>query len=310
MKIMVTGGAGFIGSNIVDAYIRAGHQVVVVDNLASGRFSNLNPEVKFYQMDIRSDQLGKVFEQERPEVVNHLAAQMDVRRSVADPLYDADVNVRGAVNILEFARKFNVQQVIYSSSGGTVYGEPEYFPCDENHPIRPICQYGATKYMMEMYLYMYRFMYGLNYTVFRYPNVYGPRQDPKGEAGVVAIFTGQMVRGEQVVIHGDGQQERDFVFVQDVAAANVLALGHREGGQVYNLGAGEPTSVNQIFAALQLVTGYDKAPQYGPARLGETRKIYLDATKARLELGWQPAVDLVTGMQMTVDYYKSMELAL
>lgn len=310
MKIMVTGGAGFIGSNIVDAYIRAGHQVVVVDNLASGRFSNLNPEVKFYQMDIRSDQLGKVFEQERPEVVNHLAAQMDVRRSVADPLYDADVNVRGAVNILEFARKFNVQQVIYSSSGGTVYGEPEYFPCDENHPIRPICQYGATKYMMEMYLYMYRFMYGLNYTVFRYPNVYGPRQDPKGEAGVVAIFTGQMVRGEQVVIHGDGQQERDFVFVQDVAAANVLALGHREGGQVYNLGAGEPTSVNQIFAALQQVTGYDKAPQYGPARLGETRKIYLDATKARLELGWQPAVDLVTGMQMTVDYYKSMELAL
>lgn len=310
MKIMVTGGAGFIGSNIVDAYIRAGHQVVVVDNLASGRFSNLNPEVKFYQMDIRSDQLGKVFDQERPEVVNHLAAQMDVRRSVADPLYDADVNVKGAVNILEFARKFNVQQVIYSSSGGTVYGEPEYFPCDESHPIRPICQYGATKYMMEMYLYMYRFMYGLNYTVFRYPNVYGPRQDPKGEAGVVAIFTGQMVRGEQVVIHGDGQQERDFVFVQDVAAANVLALGYREGGQVYNLGAGEPTSVNQIFAALQQVTGYDKAPQYGPARLGETRKIYLDATKARLELGWQPAVDLVTGMQMTVDYYKSMELAL
>jgi UDP-glucose 4-epimerase len=310
MKIMVTGGAGFIGSNIVDGYVRQGHQVVVVDNLATGRVSNLNPNVKFYQMDIRSEQLAKVFEQEQPEVVNHHAAQMDVRRSVADPLYDADVNVKGAVNVLENARKFNVQQVIYSSSGGTVYGEPEYFPCDENHPIRPICQYGGTKYMMELYLYMYRHMYGLNYTIFRYPNVYGPRQDPKGEAGVVAIFTGQMVRGEQVIIHGDGEQERDFVFVEDVAAANVLALGNRAGGHVYNLGAGEPTSVNQIFQALQQVTGYDRAPQYDPARLGETRKIYLDANKARRELGWSPATDLITGMRRTVDYYKETELVL
>lgn len=308
MKIMVTGGAGFIGSNIVDAYLQNGHDVVVVDNLATGRFSNLNPAVRFYQLDIRSPNLNQVFEKECPEVVNHHAAQMDVRRSVADPLYDADVNVKGSLNVLECARKNNAQQFIYSSSGGTVYGEPEYIPCDENHPIRPICPYGGTKYMMEMYLYMYRSMYGLNYTIFRYPNVYGPRQDPKGEAGVVAIFTGQMVRGEQVVIYGDGEQERDFVYVQDIAAANVLALGYRDEGQTYNLGAGGPTSVNQIFNELRDATGYTREPVYGPARLGETRRIYLDAAKARRELGWKPAIDLQTGMQLTVDYFKTMEL--
>lgn len=309
MKIIVTGGAGFIGSNIVDAYLQNGHEVVVVDNLVTGRFSNLNPAVRFYQLDIRSPNLNQVFEKECPDVVNHHAAQMDVRRSVADPLYDADVNVKGSLNVLECARKNNVQQFIYSSSGGTVYGEPEYIPCDENHPIRPICPYGGTKYMMEMYLYMYRSMYNLNYTVFRYPNVYGPRQDPKSEAGVVAIFTGQMVRGEQVIIYGDGQQERDFVYVQDIAAANVLALGNREDGQVYNLGAGGPTSVNQIFNELKNATGYSKEPVHGPARLGETRRIYLDASKARRELGWKPAIDLQTGMQLTVNYFKTMELA-
>ena len=309
MKIMVTGGAGFIGSNIVDAYVQAGHQVVVVDNLATGRFSNLNPEVTFYQIDIRSANLAQVFEKEQPEVVNHHAAQMDVRRSVADPLYDADINVKGAVNVLENARKFGVKQVIYSSSGGTVYGEPEYYPCDEKHPIHPICQYGGTKYMMEMYLYMYRYMYGINYTIFRYPNVYGPRQDPKGEAGVVAIFTGQMVAGDQVVIYGDGGQERDFVFVKDVAAANVLALGQPSGGYIYNLGAGEPTSVNQIFDVLKQVTGYNREPVYGPARLGETRRIYLDASKARIELGWKPATSLYEGMRQTVEYYKTTEMA-
>jgi UDP-glucose 4-epimerase len=308
MKIMVTGGAGFIGSNVVDAYVREGHQVLVVDNLATGRFSNLNPDVTFYQIDIRSANLAEIFEKEKPDVVNHHAAQMDVRRSVADPLYDADVNVKGALNVLECARKNQVKQVIYSSSGGTVYGEPEYFPCDENHPIRPICQYGGTKYMMEIYLYMYRVMYGLNYTIFRYPNVYGPRQDPKGEAGVVAIFTGQMVAGDPVVIYGDGEQERDFVFVKDVAAANVLALGNQDGGYVYNLGAGEPTSVNQIFAALKQVTGYQLDPVYGPARLGETRRIYLDASKARSQLGWKPATSLIDGMAQTVEYYKTMEM--
>ena len=310
MKILVTGGAGFIGSTVVDAYVQHGHQVVVVDNLVTGRFSNLNPAVTFYQLDIRSSNLPQIFEKERPEVVNHHAAQMDVRRSVSDPLYDADVNVKGSLNLLECARKYDVKQIIYSSSGGTVYGEPEYLPCDENHPIRPICPYGGTKYMMELYLYIYREMYGLNYVIFRYPNVYGPRQDPKGEAGVVAIFTGQMSRGEQVVIHGDGEQERDFVYVEDCARANVLALANRKGGHVYNLGAGEPTSINQIFATLKTITHYQKEPVYGPARLGETRRIYLDAAKAELELGWKPAVKLYEGMEKSVSYYKTMELSI
>ncbi len=310
MKILVTGGAGFIGSTTVDAYIQQGHQVVVVDNLVTGRFSNLNPEVSFYQLDIRSSNLAQIFEKERPDVVNHHAAQMDVRRSVSDPLYDADVNLKGSLNLLEFVRKYDCSQVIYSSSGGTVYGEPEYLPCDESHPIHPICPYGGTKYMMELYLYIYREMYGINYVVFRYPNVFGPRQDPKGEAGVVAIFTGQMIRGEQVVIHGDGEQERDFVYVEDCARANVLALGKTNGGYVYNLGAGEPTSVNQVFSTLKEITDYPHDPVFGPPRLGETRKIYLSAEKAQRELGWKPSVSLKEGLEKTVDYFKAMEMVI
>ena len=310
MKILVTGGAGFIGSTIVDAYIQHGHQVVVVDNLVTGRFSNLNPEVSFYQLDIRSSNLAQIFEKERPDVVNHHAAQMDVRRSVSDPLYDADVNVKGSLNLLECVRKYDVSQVIYSSSGGTVYGEPEYLPCDESHPIHPICPYGGTKYMMEMYLYIYREMYGINYVVFRYPNVFGPRQDPKGEAGVVAIFAGHMIRGEQVIIHGDGEQARDFVYVEDCARANVLALEKTDGGYVYNLGAGEPTSVNQVFSALKEITSYPHDPVFGPARLGETRKIYLSAEKAKRELNWMPAVSLKEGLEKTVEYFKAMELVI
>ncbi len=308
MKILVTGGAGFIGSNVVDLLIKEGHKVVIVDNLVTGRYVNLNPEATFYQIDIRSSNLSQIFEKEQPEVVNHHAAQMDVRRSVADPLYDADVNVKGSLNILECARKYGVRQIIYASSGGTVYGEPQYLPCDENHPIQPICQYGATKYMTEMYLYMYRYMYGLDYVIFRYPNVYGPRQDPKGEAGVIAIFTGLMSRNEPVTIHGDGLQERDFVYVQDVAEANHLALSLTSGGYVYNLGTGKPINVIQIFEALKEITGYSREAIFGPARLGETRRIYLDSTRFQEETGWRPQTSLANGLRKTVEYFKQTEL--
>ncbi|MEW6179850.1 MAG: NAD-dependent epimerase/dehydratase family protein [Chloroflexota bacterium] len=308
MKILVTGGAGFIGSNVVDLLIKEGHKVVIVDNLVTGRYINLNPEATFYQIDIRSSNLSQIFEKEQPEVVNHHAAQMDVRRSVADPLYDADVNVKGSLNILECARKYGVRQIIYASSGGTVYGEPQYLPCDENHPIQPICQYGATKYMTEMYLYMYRYMYGLDYVIFRYPNVYGPRQDPKGEAGVIAIFTGLMSRNEPVTIHGDGLQERDFVYVQDVAEANHLALSLTSGGYVYNLGTGKPINVIQIFEALKEITGYSREAIFGPARLGETRRIYLDSTRFQEETGWRPQTSLANGLRKTVEYFKQTEL--
>ncbi|MEW6502887.1 MAG: NAD-dependent epimerase/dehydratase family protein [Chloroflexota bacterium] len=308
MKILVTGGAGFIGSNVVDLLIQEGHDVVVVDNLVTGKYANINPAATFYQIDIRSSNLAQIFEKERPDVVNHHAAQMDVRRSVADPLYDADVNVKGSLNVLECARKYEVKQFIYASSGGTVYGEPKYLPCDEEHPIQPICQYGGTKFMTELYLYMYRVMYGLDYVVFRYPNVYGPRQDPKGEAGVVAIFTGQMSRGETVVIHGDGLQERDFVYVDDVAEANRIALSLSSGGYVFNLGTGKPTNVIQIFEGLSEILQYSKKAQFGPARLGETRRIYLDSKKFQSETGWKPKTSLMQGLRKTVEFFRQTEL--
>lgn len=300
MKILVTGGAGFIGSHVVDAYLAAGHEVVVVDDLSTGRASNLNPMATFYQLDIRSPELEQVFHRERPQVVNHHAAQMDVRRSVLEPIFDADVNIGGSLNLLECARRFGVERFIYISTGGAVYGEPEYLPCDEEHPINPICQYGASKHSVEHYLYMYRENYGLEYTVLRYPNVYGPRQDPHGEAGVVAIFAGQMLAGEEVTINGDGEQERDFVYVADCARANLLALESANGSGIYNLGSGRGTTVNQIFDQLEAITGYARPARYGPAQLGETRRIYLSAARAQQDLGWSATTGLKEGLEQTV----------
>jgi UDP-glucose 4-epimerase len=308
VKILVTGGAGFIGSNVVDTYLAAGHQVAVVDDLSTGRRANLNPEATFYQVDIRSSELAEVFEAVRPEAINHHAAQMDVRRSVAEPLFDADVNVLGSINLLELARRYGVKRFIYISTGGAVYGEPVYLPCDEDHPVNPICPYGASKHTVEHYLYMYREMYGLEYAVLRYPNVYGPRQDPHGEAGVVAIFTGQMLNGEQVVINGDGEQERDFVYVEDCAKANLLALETEHANTVYNLGFGHGTTVNQIFSTLKPITGYPLDAVHGPAKLGETRRIFLDAGKAERLLGWRASVDLEAGLQKTVEYFRTAEV--
>lgn len=311
MKVLVTGGAGFIGSNVVDLFISRGFDVVIVDDLSTGRVSNLNPAARFYQMDIRSPRLAEVFEAERPDYVDHHAAQMNVRRSIKEPLFDADVNIVGSLNLIECAKKYDVKRFLYISTGGAVYGEPVYLPCDENHPINPICQYGASKHTVEHYLFMYNVNYGLPYTVLRYPNVYGPRQDPRGEAGVVAIFTGQMLNGEQVVINGDGEQERDFVYVGDCAEANFLGLTHMEGRSgIYNIGSGKPNNVNEIFAALKEVIGYPNEAIYAPAILGETRKIFLDASKARQELGWAPTVSLKEGLAKTVEYHRSVERAL
>ena len=304
MKILVTGGAGFIGSHVVDAYVDAGHDVVVVDDLSTGRASNLNPAVTLYQMDIRSSELEEVFERERLHVVNHHAAQMDVRRSVREPIFDADVNIGGSLNLLECARRFDLERFIYISTGGAVYGEPEYLPCDEDHPINPICQYGASKHTVEHYLFMYRENYGLEYTVLRYPNVYGPRQDPRGEAGVVAIFAGQMLAGKEVVINGDGKQERDFVYVADCARANRLALDSGNGSGIYNLGSGRGTIVNEIFEGLKSIIDYPNPAKYGPAKLGETRRIYLSAERAGRDLGWTPIIELEEGLRKTLHSVK------
>ena len=307
MKILVTGGAGFIGSHVVNVFIENGHEVVVVDDLSTGRRSNLNTAATFYKVDIRSPQLAEIFEKEQPQVIDHHAAQMDVRRSVEDPLFDADVNVLGSIKLIELARKHNVQRFIYISTGGAVYGEPEYLPCDEAHPINPICPYGASKHTVEHYLYMYQELYDLNYVILRYPNVYGPRQDPHGEAGVVAIFAGQMLGGDQIVINGDGEQERDFVYVGDCARANLLALTTENSNTIFNLGYGKGTTINEIYTNLKNITGYELSAKHGPAKVGETRRIFLEASKAEKKLDWKPTVGLEAGLSETVEYFRQTE---
>jgi UDP-glucose 4-epimerase len=307
MKILVTGGAGFIGSHVVELLIGAGHDVAIVDDLSTGRRSNLNPKARFYQVDIRSPEMRAVFEQERPEVVDHHAAQMDVRKSVEDPLFDADVNINGSIKLAQLAMEFGTRKFIHISSGGAVYGEPVYLPCDEDHPVRPLCPYGASKYTFEMYLFMFKELYGLDYSVIRYPNVYGPRQDPNGEAGVVAIFIGQMLAGKPVTINGTGDQVRDFVYVGDCAKANLSTL-EKGSGRVYNLGYGIGTTVNQIFDGLKDITGYPQEAHHGPAKVGETFQIYLDASRAKADLGWEPSVDLQEGLRRTVEYFKQAEV--
>ena len=309
-KVLVTGGAGFIGSHVVDLFVSKGYEVVIVDDLSTGRVSNLNPAAKFYKIDIRDPKLRDIFDAERPDYISHHAAQMDVRRSVAQPLFDADVNILGSINVIECAKEFGIKHFVYISSGGAAYGEPERVPCMETDPINPICQYGASKHTVEHYLYMYHVNYGMNYTVLRYPNVFGPRQDPRGEAGVVAIFTGKMLLGERVLINGDGEQTRDYVFVGDCARANYLAVTIDHAPGIYNIGWGLPTSVNQIFTGLAAITEYNQPAQHGPAKLGETRHIYLDASKARKDLGWAPTSTLEEGLRETVEYFRTSEKAM
>jgi UDP-glucose 4-epimerase len=300
MKILVTGGAGFIGSHVVDAYIAAGHTVTVVDNLSSGSRSNINADARLIVADIRHPSLLDVFASERPEIVSHLAAQISVRVSITDPLHDANVNVLGTINVLEAARRAGVRKIIYSSSGGAAYGEPHYVPCDEDHPIEPLSPYGVTKYAAEHYLALYRRLYGYDTTVLRYPNVYGPRQDPYGEGGVVAIFTAQMLRNEPVTIYGTGDQERDFVMVADIAAANLAALD-RGGGEIVNLGSGKGTSVGEVYRLLAAILNYGQSPLYRPARAGEVFKISLTNERASRLLGWKPMIALPDGLRMTAE---------
>ena len=302
-KILVTGGAGFIGSHVVDTYINAGHDVVVVDNLATGKRKNVNPAAAFYEVDIRDEKLAEVFARERPDVVNHHAAQASVPLSVARPGYDAEVNILGALNLLEQARQHSVQRVIYASTGGAVYGEPQYLPCDEAHPVRPLSPYGASKHTVEHYLQLYQQLYGLGYTILRYANVYGPRQDPYGEAGVISIFTNRMLAGEPAVVYGDGLQERDFVYVGDCARANLAALERAKDG-IFNIGAGVGTTINDLFDRLAAITDYALPRQHGPERLGDIYRSFLNAELAARELGWQPHFTLENGLRETVNSFR------
>jgi UDP-glucose 4-epimerase len=305
VNILVTGGAGFIGSHIVDAFVEAGHAVTVIDDLSTGHRSNVNPGARFLEMDIRSPDLDRLFVDSRFEVVSHQAARADVRGSMRDPLLYADVNIGGGINLLEAARRHGVRKVVYSSTGGCVYGDLQYWPADERHPIRPRDPYGASKAGFELYLPVYEMNYGLAYTTLRYPNVYGPRQDPFGEAGVVAIFVGQMLQGRTPVINGDGEQSRDYVFVADVVRANLLALEHGDN-DAFNLGSGRGTTVNEIFRQLQALTGYSGAAQHGPPKLGEVRRNDLSADKIARALGWTAEVGLTSGLRKTVEYFRPL----
>lgn len=307
MKILVTGGAGFIGSNIVDALIEKGHDVVVVDNLYMGRLKNLNPAAKFYLLNLQAPEIAKMFELEKFDVVYHEAAQMDVRRSVENPVFDASVNVLGTLNILQNAVKTGVKKVIFASTGGAVYGEQDYFPADEEHPTRPVSPYGITKLTVEKYLFFYKLTYGLQHVILRYANVYGPRQNPFGEAGVVAIFIEKMLTGQQPIINGDGKQTRDFVYVGDVVRANILALDYPKS-DTFNVGTGKETDVNTIFRELNKIVGKNLPEKHGPAKEGEQQRSVIDYLKIKKALGWKPLVSLEEGLRKTVEYFKANEV--
>ena len=311
-KFLVTGGAGFIGSNLVDALLAAGHEVTVVDDLSTGRLTNLqaaraSPDLPlaFQRLDLTSPALEPVFARARPSIVFHLGAQIDVRKSVADPVHDAMANVVGTVNVLETSRRHGVAKIVNTTSGGCIYGEPapEDLPVAEDYPGHPHSPYGASKRGVEEYLHAYEALYGLRWSSLALGNVFGPRQDPGGEAGVVSIFGGRMLAGDRVTIYGDGEQTRDFVFVADVVDAYLAAMDAGDGLRI-NVGTGRRTSVNDLFAVLADLTGYDQAPRYAPARQGELDHIALDVTLAAERLDWKPRHTLREGLTATLDWLR------
>ncbi len=304
MRILISGGAGFIASNVADAYIQAGHEVAIVDNLSSGNIENVNPKAKFYQVDIADPRVEEVFAEFRPEVLNHHAAQISVPLSVDDPREDARVNVQGWLNLLESCRQHKVGRVIYVSSGGVVYGKPEKLPADETYPLNPESPYGISKFTGELYLKFFAAQTGLKYVVFRYSNVYGPRQVPHGEAGVVSIFIQALMAGKTPTIFGDGAVIRDYVFVGDVVDANVRALDRGENIAV-NIGTGIPTNVSQLYAAIQTSMQNNTPAQHGPPRRGDLQANYLNAALAGKILGWKPGTSLAEGIARTYEYFKN-----
>ena len=300
MNVLVTGGAGFIGSHLVDRLVESGHRVAVADTFATGSREHVNPKAVLYECDIRSAELASAFEAASPHAVFHTAAHASVSESVRSPAYDADVNVLGTLNVLEQCAAHGVERIVFSSTGGALYGEPERLPADESHPVRPLSPYGASKAAAEAYVCAISRLSGIRYTILRYGNVYGPRQDPFGEAGVVAIFTRAMLSGERPTVFGDGQHERDYVYVADVVEANIAALSQDRDG-VFNIGTGEGTTVAQVFQAVAEATGYAGEPAHAEARPGDVRRIYLDASLAERELGWSPRVPFAEGIRRTVD---------
>jgi UDP-glucose 4-epimerase len=339
MRILVTGGAGFIGSHVVDAYIQAGYEVCVLDDLSRGKREQVNPHAHFVRMDLRSPDLRDLLAEGDFGCINHHAAQIDVRVSVADPTRDAMINIVGTLNLLEAARAHGVPRVIFASTGGAIYGEQRHFPATEHHPTSPVSPYGVAKLAVEHYLEYYRQVHGLRYVVLRYANVYGPRQDPEGEAGVVAIFCGKVLRGQRLIIYGDGEQTRDYVYVGDVARANLLALRYlttsvesvesvasvecgrsfgprlnnsktqklNNSSNVFNIGTGIETSVNALAAMLLEAADADCPIVYHPARPGEQKRSVIDPSLARLVLGWEPLISVAEGLDQTLAWFRSKE---
>ncbi len=303
MKILVTGGAGFIGSHIVDRYIELGNEVVIIDNLSTGKSENLNPAAKFYKMDITDEKILELFKQEKFDIINHQAAQIDVRISVDEPCFDAQTNIIGSLNLYESAKKTGVKKIIFASSGGAIYGEQINFPATEDDPTEPISPYGIAKLINEKYLYYYESVHNVDYVCLRYANVYGPRQNYLGEAGVVAIFINKMLTGQQAIINGDGLNTRDYIYVSDVVEANSIALMDYCSG-IYNIGTAIEHNVNFIFKKLKELTKSDCIEFHSEAKAGEQRRSVISYQKIKDKFNWQPEIDLETGLAMTVDYFK------
>ena len=304
MRILLTGGAGFIGSWVSDYLIREGHEIMIVDNLSTGLVSNVPETAEFFECDIRNKEpLERIFREFKPECVNHHAAQINVRASVDDPVYDAEVNILGTLNLLELARLHKVGRFIFASSGGAIYGEPDSLPADENTPAVPISPYGISKYSIEKYLHYYGRIYGLDYVSLRYANVYGPRQNPEGEAGVISIFCTKILNNEPCLIYGDGTQTRDYVFVSDVAEANLKSISGPAG--IYNIGTGVKTSVNDLIAIIKKEASHEVKVKNSDPRPGEVQDIYLKCDHSSEILGWKPEFDINTGIKKTWNWFKS-----
>jgi len=303
MKTLITGGAGFIGSNLADELIKQGHRVVVLDNLSTGNKKNINPKAKFYKADICSKSVYKIFKKEKPEIVFHFAAQIDVRKSAKNPIKDAEINILGSLNIFENCRKNNIKKIIFASTGGAIYGEAEAIPTPEKYKEFPLSPYGIGKLTTEKYLNYYHKVFGLPLVALRFANVYGPRQNSKGEAGVVAIFCDKMMSNEQVVINGDGNQTRDFVFIDDVAKAAILAMESDKSG-VFNIGTGKETNIKNIFRKIKELLKSDCQEIYDTKKAGEQQRSCLDYSKASKELNWQPKFDLNEGLEKTINWFK------
>ena len=303
MKVLVTGGAGFIGSHVAERLLSDGHEVVILDDLSTGHVEHLHPDARFYQMDVQSPWLDELFKIERPEAVLHQAAQASVRRSVADPVFDASVNVLGAVTLLQASVRHGVRRFLFASTGGALYGDADVIPTPEDYPTLPVSPYGASKLGAEVYLRTFHAVHGLSYAALRYANVYGPRQDPHGEAGVVAIFARRLLSGEPARINGDGKQTRDFVYVGDIAEANARALISEAVGS-FNVGTGVETDISTIFQLLKRLSGNNQAEVHGPPMPGEQRRSVVDARKIEKVMGWRPQTSLEAGLDATVRYFR------